>query len=105
LATKRNQVEERIFFLRDKIRESPDDVGLQSDVAMREKLYEVLKNLEDWLLYSDEVRPFAPCFVLFFFFCLIPNDRVRLRRFLKLMKNLLNWTEKSKKLRLNFTNI
>lgn len=48
-------MEERIFFLRDKIRESPEAVGLQSDVAMREKLYEALKEVEDWLLYSDEV--------------------------------------------------
>ena len=58
LATKRNEVEERIFFLRDKIRESPEEVGLQSDVALREKLYEELKKVEDWLLYSEEVRNF-----------------------------------------------
>ena len=54
-------MEERVFFLRDKIRESPEEVGLQSDVVSREKLYEALKTVEDWLLYSDEV-----CSIQFF---------------------------------------
>jgi len=40
--------------LRDKIRESPEEIGLQSDDATREKLHDSLKEFEDWLLYSEE---------------------------------------------------
>ena len=43
--------------------QSPEEVGLKSDVVTKEKLLAVLKEVEDWLLYDEEV------FFFFFFSC------------------------------------
>ena len=48
-------MEETIFKLRDRITQSPEEVGLKGDVVMKDKLLAVLKETEDWLLYDEEV--------------------------------------------------
>ena len=54
-AAKRNEVEETIYRLRDKVRSAPEGSGIEGNEQKKEKLLAILSEVEDWILYTEEV--------------------------------------------------